>query len=411
MHKNRKRLLTALLCLAMCFALCVAVPQKAAADQQIGKILATTSYTPVALMDVSYITAATSTGGIYITDYAWYDLNNGTRMFSQFGTGQVEVEITFATHDGFEFADNVAVYLNNSPADYILSADHHYLTLTRVYAPMIWAPSVIKNPSDEWINEGGFASFVATALYVEGYQWHIVDPMNGREYFVEDITELFDIATSGDGESKLNLYNVPRTLDGWQVYCTFVGAAGGHSNSSRATLHVKYEGPLFPAGELEAEEEADPKGEDEADAAAEPSPEPTPESTPESTPEPTPAPAAEPEEDHTHTFPETWSFDDTYHWRECSCGERIEQGAHTMEWTVTRRAARKLAGEEHGVCTVCGYEAVRELPYEGPSTVLRFALLGVGGLVALTLIVLIADSIRTSIRRSRRKKARQKSRH
>ena len=72
MRKSSKSLLTAILCLALCLTLCVFAPQKASADQVIGKILATTSYTPVALMDVSDITAATSTGGVYIVDYAWY---------------------------------------------------------------------------------------------------------------------------------------------------------------------------------------------------------------------------------------------------------------------------------------------------------------------------------------------------
>ncbi len=254
------------------------------ADEPIVKVLATTSYTPVALMDVSFITAATSTPGIYIVEYNWYDMTNGSKIYSQFGTGQAEVEITFATHDGYEFSDNVAVYLNNSPANFIVSADHHYLTLTRVYAPMIWAPSVIHNPKDEYVNEGDFASFVATANYVEGYQWHLVDPMSGQEYSPEDITGIFEITTSGDGASKLNLYNVTRALDGWQVYCTFVGVAGGWSNSSRATIHVRYTGPSYAElleeerAEAETEElpeEPEEPADQEAPAEAEPEPVPS----------------------------------------------------------------------------------------------------------------------------------------
>ncbi len=113
---------------------------------------------------------------------------------------------------------------------------------------------------------------------------------------------------------------------------------------------------------------------------------------------------------HSHVFPETWSYDETYHWRECSCGERIEQGAHTMEWTIERKATKAGAGLEHGVCTVCGYESEREFDYAPDNTVLRFALIGIGGLVGLTLIVLIVDSIRANIRR-RRRKQRSRAKH
>ena len=66
-------------------------------------------------------------------------------------------------------------------------------------------------------------------------------------------------------------------------------------------------------------------------------------------------------------------------------------------------AARDHAGTERGVCSVCGYEVTRELPYTGPSDLVRFGTIGIGGLVGLTVAVLIIDSIRSAIRRKSKK--------
>jgi hypothetical protein len=389
MSKNRKQVLTALLCLCICLTLCGVQPLKAAADTPIIKVLATTSYTPVALMDVGYITAATSTRGIYLAEYGWYNANTGNRINSKFGTAPVVVSMTFATHDGFEFDNPVAVYLNNSPANYVLSEDRHYLTLTRVYDPMIWAPSVIKNPGDEYLNEGGLASFVASASYTEGFQWYAYDPSTDTVQSIYEIPESIEIYTDGE-MSRLNIFGVPAWMDGWQIFCSFVGAYGYKSDSTRATMHVRAMTPIEPEPEEEAAEET-----------PEPSPEPSPEPTPEPSPEPTPEPTPEPVPEHVHEFSETWSYDDMRHWRECSCGERVEQGAHTMVWETAVEPTRKQAGTEHGVCSVCGYEATRELPYTGPSDAVRLATFGVGGLVGLTVVVLLVDSIITGIRRKK----------
>ena len=186
-----------------------------------------------------------------------------------------------------------------------------------------------------------------------------------------------------EDSSTFTIENVPAEMDGFHVYVTFLGASWAKSNSNYALLHVRHAAPT-----------------------------PTPEPTPEPSPEPveTPVPTEEPVEvpveapeapEHVHHFPDTWSFDDKDHWRECDCGEKIEFGAHTMEWTVQRSATKVLAGVEHGVCTVCGFEAERELGFTGMNQTLRFALVGISGLVALTIIVLIVDSIRTSIRRKK----------
>ena len=392
MDSRRIRILPALLCLCLCLTLFSFRLPAASAETEVPKVLATISYVPVALMEAGDITAATSTSGIYITEYNWYDIRGNYLITSRFGSGPVAVAITFATHDGFVFSGGVDVYLNNEPAAYEMSPDRHYLTLMRTYDPQIWLPSVIKNPGDEYLDEGRVASFVAAANYAEGFQWFACDPATGEEISVYEIPEMIDINSDGV-QSRVNIYGVPAWMDGWQVYCRFVGALGVSQDSSRATMHVN---PVYSSERPEESPEPSPT------PSPAPSPSPTPSPTPRPTPTPTPLPTPTPPPAHVHDFPETWHYDETIHWRECSCGERIEQGAHSMDWQVEKPATRRQPGLEHGKCTICGFEAVRELAYVGPSDAVRLAITGVGGLVALTVIVLIADSIRHAIRKKRR---------
>ena len=65
MRQKTARILPLLLCLCLVLTIFGFCASKASADTPIIKVLSTTSYTPVALMDVNFITAATSTPGIY----------------------------------------------------------------------------------------------------------------------------------------------------------------------------------------------------------------------------------------------------------------------------------------------------------------------------------------------------------
>lgn len=398
MRRKRTIFLSALLCLCLCLTLSQLRPPEAEAESYIVKVLATTSYTPVALMEADEITAATSTNGIYLYEYGWYEASSGNPVNGKFGVRPVSVLMTFATHDGYEFDSTVAVYLNNSPASYEVSPDRHYLTLTRTYDPMIWKPSVIKNPGDEYVNEGGLASFVASASYTEGFQWYAHNPETGEVQSIYEIPNAIEIFSDGE-QSRLNIYAVPAWMDGWEIYCSFVGALGSTSLSTPATIHVKALDPalydIYAQNVPQAAETPEPTPEPT------PSPTPSPEPSAEPTPSPTPEPTAPPI--HVHEFPETFRFDEQRHWRECSCGERIEQGAHTFVWEVQEPAARDHAGTERGVCSACGYEVTRELPYTGPSDLVRFGTIGIGGLVGLTVAVLIVDSIRSAVRRKNKK--------
>jgi hypothetical protein len=44
---------------------------------------------------------------------------------------------------------------------------------------------------------------------------------------------------------------------------------------------------------------------------------------------------------HSHKFETDWKYDETQHWRECSCGDKTEVANHTFN---------------NGICTVCEYE-------------------------------------------------------
>ncbi len=413
MKKIGRRLLTALLCLCLCLGLCTLCPAQAEASDVmvIRKVLTTTTFTPVALMELQYVTAATSTSGVYITEYGWYDTATNVRITDNFTTRPVEVQITLCTYDGVEFADDVAVYLNNVAASYVLSADHRYLTLSRTYTPDVWKPSIIKNPEDEYVEEGGYASFSATAIYNLGFQWMVLNPANWEHFSVDELPGRYGVTVSNNGTDRVTIFGVTREMNGLRFYCTFLGAVKGdyyNADSLGATLHVLFDPavPLYTGEEPEEEEpvETEPEEQPAEEAAGEEQPAEETENT-------EPEENEEPREVHTHVFSEDWLFDESMHWRECECGERTEQGAHQLEWTLTQRATKKQVGMETGTCTTCGYSTTRETDYDGISDGLRLAIVGVGGLTALTFVVLVVDSIVTGLRRVKKRKAKKSASH
>lgn len=58
---------------------------------------------------------------------------------------------------------------------------------------------------------------------------------------------------------------------------------------------------------------------------------------------------------HTHEWADTWSYDKTNHWYECSCGEKKDINVHTPGiWIVDIPASTTTEGSQHKECTVCG---------------------------------------------------------
>ena len=290
-------------------------------------------------MSVSFITASNSTAGCDIVAYNWLDANGV--MTGQFSTAACTVQIRLQAQQGFYFSENVAAYLNNDSVSAVRDASGQYLDISREYSPLVWAPTIVKQPGGESVESGGWASFVASATYTDASSWRFVSP-EGNYFTAEELCSKFPgVAVDDNGAGKVNIYNIPAEMDGWKVVCRFEGP-GGSTDSNGAKITVKNAAPT-----------------------ATPSPEPRPEPTPEPIPEPEPEKEEEKPQQHEHSFTGKYSGDLMNHWRLCECGEADRKEAHVMEWTVTKEAGRKESGEERGVCSVCGYSQTREIQPTG----------------------------------------------
>ena len=70
---------------------------------------------------------------------------------------------------------------------------------------------------------------------------------------------------------------------------------------------------------------------------------------------------------HTHdVHDEAWKYDETQHWQECSCGEKLNVANHTYgDWKVTKEATETEAGSRERDCTVCEYVQTEAIPAGG----------------------------------------------
>lgn len=50
-----------------------------------------------------------------------------------------------------------------------------------------------------------------------------------------------------------------------------------------------------------------------------------------------------------------WLSDDSTHWHQCACGDKIDESAHTFEWVVDKAPTATEVGSKHQRCTVCGH--------------------------------------------------------
>lgn len=60
--------------------------------------------------------------------------------------------------------------------------------------------------------------------------------------------------------------------------------------------------------------------------------------------------------EHTHVYGDEWKTDDENHWKECSCGDKINITAHNFKWVVDKEATTAEKGSKHEECEVCGYK-------------------------------------------------------
>ncbi|MBR2879331.1 MAG: hypothetical protein IKC02_01520, partial [Oscillospiraceae bacterium] len=135
-------------------------------------------------------------------------------------------------------------------------------------------PVVTKNPTDETVEVGGEAVFVAKAKYAQSYRWQLISPEGVRYDCSVAADDFKGLAVYGANTEQIVLENIPIELNGYRIRCIFT--AGDDASSEMAHLYV-----------IEKGSEVNP---DESPAAS-----PESSAVPEKTPAPTETPkAAEP---------------------------------------------------------------------------------------------------------------------
>lgn len=55
-----------------------------------------------------------------------------------------------------------------------------------------------------------------------------------------------------------------------------------------------------------------------------------------------------------HNYGTEWNTNETQHWKECGCGNKVETADHTFAWVIDTPATEESTGVKHEACTVCG---------------------------------------------------------
>ncbi|MBO5401975.1 MAG: leucine-rich repeat protein [Clostridia bacterium] len=67
--------------------------------------------------------------------------------------------------------------------------------------------------------------------------------------------------------------------------------------------------------------------------------------------------------EHTHNYSDAWSFNETDHWKKCTCGNKSDTANHSYgNWITTKEATEESEGSKHRTCTVCGYKETVAIP-------------------------------------------------
>lgn len=59
---------------------------------------------------------------------------------------------------------------------------------------------------------------------------------------------------------------------------------------------------------------------------------------------------------HTHFFSDNWIYNDTYHWKECSCREIIDKHPHIFVWIIDKESTTYSKGLKHQECSICNFK-------------------------------------------------------
>ena len=245
-------------------------------------------------------------------------------------------------------------------------------TPTPIPSPTPGELEITKSPENENVKPGGTASFITQAVNYTSCKWYL--SKDGETVEADRAEERFPgLKVAGDGTEKLILSAIPKSLDGWSVYCVFKGAAGSVS-TSKARLHVS--------------------------DSAKPKPTRIPAAAVTQSPVVTLVPTAEPMQTaapHVHSFSAQWKSDDTRHWQECECGEKVNLADHVVaEWTTAVEATKEQDGIDEGTCAVCGRTVQRSTAYRPP--------VAIKVIIIAAIALVIATAIVSKMRRNSRKR-------
>lgn len=245
-------------------------------------------------------------------------------------------------------------------------------TPTPIPSPTPGELEITKSPENENVKPGGTASFITQAVNYTSCKWYL--SKDGETVEADRAEERFPgLKVAGDGTEKLILSAIPKSLDGWSVYCVFKGAAGSVS-TSKARLHVS--------------------------DSAKPKPTRIPAAAVTQSPVVTLVPTAEPMQTaapHVHSFSAQWKSDDTRHWQECECGEKVNLADHVVsEWATVTEATKEQEGIDEGTCAVCGRTVRRSTAYRPP--------VAIKVIIIAAIALVIATAIVSKMRRNSRKR-------
>lgn len=100
------------------------------------------------------------------------------------------------------------------------------------------APVVTKHPTSERVKAGESAVFIARADNAEKITWFVISSSGATYYTAADAPAHFNgLSGSGFNAERLELYNIPKSLNDWTVQCRFEG--GGMevwSNPAKITV-------------------------------------------------------------------------------------------------------------------------------------------------------------------------------
>lgn len=245
-------------------------------------------------------------------------------------------------------------------------------TPTPIPSPTPGELEITKSPENENVKPGGTASFITQAVNYTSCKWYL--SKDGETVEADRAEERFPgLKVAGDGTEKLILSAIPKSLDGWSVYCVFKGAAGSVS-TSKARLHVS--------------------------DSAKPKPTRIPAAAVTQSPVVTLVPTAEPMQTaapHVHSFSAQWKSDDTRHWQECECGEKVNLADHVVsEWTTVTEVTKEQDGIDEGTCAVCGRTVRRSTAYRTP--------VAIKVIIIAAISLVIAAAIVSKMRRNSRKR-------